>query len=181
MSDAAANSAGARAEAWWRNLALADDGITPAQGRKRAALARLRRAGTPLEAMMEPEALRLIQMLPHSSPDRVAVVAGTLATVRKPPVAAHIVRTLGRQSLDDEESATLSEARFRRLLQTPAEELLDPMRRLVRLVKEETNVRHLAESILYWGNRRKTQWIFDYYGASSAAPSPQAEARSTPT
>ena len=169
MSSGTATGAGVVAEDWWRRLTQADNG-KPAQGSQRAALARLRRAANPLQVMMEPHALQLIQRLRRCDENRVAIVAGVLACVRK-PADVSIVRAVGRKSLDDEMSATLSENRFRRLLQTPTNELLEPMRRLVRLAKEEANVRHLAESILYWGDRRKKQWIFDYYRASSVAPS----------
>lgn len=168
---------GAVAQNWWRGLAQSNDG-KPAPG-SRAALAKLRRAGSPLEVMMEPDALRLIQWLQGFDADRVAVVAGVLAYVRE-DVDARIVRIVGRSSLEDEMSAMLSENRFRRLLQTPADDLLEPMRRLVRLAKN-ANVADLAESILYWGDRRKKQWIFDYYRASSVTPSSaQPEAPTTP-
>ena len=180
MSSADVN-AGQVAVAWGRGLVPDDDGTKPAQGWKRAAVARLRRAGTPLEVMMEPHALRLIQELPNFRADHVAVLAGILAVVRR-DTETLIVRAVGRKSLDDEESATLSESRFRRLLQTPTDDLLEPMRRLIRLAKEEANVRHLAESILFWGDQRKKQWIFDYYAASSAVHSQsQAAARSART
>lgn len=179
MSNGKPKDAAAVAEAWWQDLTQAGDGATLAQGWRCAVLARLRRAGAPLDVMMEPHALRLIQRLRRFKEDRVAIVAGVLASVRK-DVDRPIVRIVGRSSLDDEASAVLSENRFRRLLQTPTEDLLEPMRRLVRLAKEEANVRHLAESILYWGDLRKRQWIFDYYAASSAArSSSEAEAAAT--
>lgn len=162
---------------WWAEL-VPEDGAKPALGWKRATLARLRRANEPLEVLMEPYALRLVQKLPafRESPYRVAVLAGILAVVRADS-SERVTRLLGRRSLDDTESAKLSESRFRRLLQTPIEDLLYPMRRLVQLAPQSTvNVRHLAESILYWGNRTKQRWIFDYYGASSAIRSPASEA-----
>ncbi len=179
MRSEATRSAGAVAQNWWRGLAQSNDG-KPAPG-SRAALAKLRRAGSPLEVMMEPDALRLIQWLQGFDADRVAVVAGVLAYVRE-DVDARIIRIVGRNSLEDEMSAMLSESRFRRLLQTPPDNLLllEAMRRLVRLAKK-ANVANLAESILYWGDRRKKQWIFDYYRASSVTPSSaQAEASTTP-
>ena len=162
---------GTVATQWWRGLVPADS-AKPVLGWKRAALARLRRADSPLEVMMEPYALRLVQRMSafRAAPDRVAVLAGILAVVRK-DVRDPIARLLGRRSLDDE-TATLSEGRFRRLLQTPTNDLLDPMRRLVRLAQGEVNVRDLAVSVLYWGEPTKKRWIFDYYGASFAGRSP---------
>jgi len=80
-----------------------------------------------------------------------------------------VARAVGRASLDDDNSALFSESRFRRLLQTPAVDLLDPMRRLVRMNKGTLNVRDLAKSILYWGDQVKKRWIFDYYAVGVAA------------
>lgn len=180
MSSGAAN-VGQVAVAWRRTLLPDEDGTTPAQGWQRATVAQLRRAGSPLEVMMVPHALRLIQDLPNFRADNVAVLAGILAVVRR-DTDTSIVRAVGRKCFAAEDSATLSENRFRRLLQTPTDDLLEPMRRLVRFAKWEANVGHLAESILYWGDWKKKQWMFDYYAASSALRSQsQAAARSVRT
>ena len=153
--------AAAVVEEWWRRLNSEDTGR---RGARRAALARLRRAATPLEAMQEPEALRLIVRLPRYPPERVAILAGVLACVRETddrPVA----RAIGRESLDDEK-AIMAEVRFRRLLQARPAELLDPMRRLVALTKWRVNVYDLSYTVLHWGDRVRKRWIFDYYGVS---------------
>ena len=115
---------------WWQRLTRSDG---PHLGQRRAALARIRRAATPIEVMQEPEALRLIERLPRN-PDRVAVLAGTLAFVRETDERS-VARAIGRSSLDDEDSALMSEGRFRRLLQTQDTELMDTMRRLARMMK----------------------------------------------
>ena len=144
---------------WWSELV---NGQGPASGSHRGALARMRRAATPIEIMQEPMALRLIARLPRH-PDRVATLAGILAFVMETdnlPVA----RAVGRDSLDDDHSALLSENRFRRLMQVQDTELLEPMRRLVRMTKGRINVYGLSRSVLYWGDRVKKQWIFEYYG-----------------
>ena len=142
------------AEEWWEDLK-----------KRRAARARLRRAKTPLEIMQEPEALRLIERLPRN-PGRVAVLVGILAWVGDnddQPVA----RAIGRTSLDEEE-ALMSEARFRRLLQARDDELMEAMRRLVRLTKGKANIRDLSFAVLYWGDGVKKRWIFQYYGVSDS-------------
>jgi len=144
---------------WWRRL-NPDTGHQ--KGHQRAALARMRRASTPIEIMQEPEALRLIERLPRD-PHRVAVLAGVLAFVRETD-KQRVARAIGRASLDDDQSALLAESRFRRLLQTPPNELLDPMRRLVRMTKGKINVEDLSRAILFWGDRLKKDWIFKYYG-----------------
>ena len=141
---------------WWR-------GLNPGgrSGRQRAALSRIRRAAKPLEVMQEPEALGLIARLPFNV-ERVAVLAGVLAFVRETD-HRNVARAVGRTTFDDAQSALLSEGRFRRLLQVPPGELLEPMRRLVRMADGKINVHDLSSSILYWGDRTKRRWIFDYY------------------
>ena len=154
---------------WWRALVPDDQGTKAFKGHQRAALARLRRAGDVINVLMEPEALRLIQRLPNHQPDRVATVAGVLAFVTPPHEAVHVIRSVGRTAFYKDKSATLSEKRFRRLMQLQADDLLDPMRRLVRLNKRHANVGDLAESILFWGDSVKKRWIFEYYGVETVA------------
>lgn len=148
---------------WWRNLNPVG---AQQSGSHRAALARMRRAATPLEVMQEPEALRLIARLPRN-PDRAAALAGVLAFVRETD-ERRVARAVGRASLDDDGSVLLAEGRFRRLLQTGHGELMEPMRRLVRMTKGTVNVHDLSAAILYWGDAVKKQWIFHYYGVAGA-------------
>ena len=155
---------------WWRDLVSEEPGRRETRGSRRAALARLRRAATPIDVMQEPEALRLIRRLSWD-PDRAAILAGVLAFVREPDERP-IARAVGRESFDEKDKALMSEARFRRLLQTPGNELMDPLRRLIRLTKGKANVRDLSSSVLYWGDRVKKRWIFDYYGVSDSLRPP---------
>ena len=170
-------SGSAIAEAWWRELTSDEADGRISRGTKRKALAVLRRADTPLEVMQEPEALRLIARLPDEDPDRVAILAGILAFVRESDdrrVASAIGRASlddgraslddGRASLDDDKSAIMSESRFRRLMRVPGDELMETMRRLVRLTGGKANVRDLSFAVLRWGDGVKKRWIFDYYG-----------------
>lgn len=169
---------------WWQRLTRIDG---PHLGQRRAALARIRRARTPIEVMLEPEALRLIQRLPRN-PDRVAVLAGVLAFVRESDERS-VARAIGRSSLDDEDSAPMSEGRFRRLLQTQDNEIMDAMRRLARMTKGKLNVQDLSTAILDWGDgdrgeRVKRRWIFDYYhvlgGMRSEEPATSVPPRTQP-
>ena len=173
MSDSVPKGAGSIAAAWWRELNPENGKQT---GPQRAALAHLRRAGTPLEAMREAAALQLVQRLPYCNADRVAALAGILAWVRDNNDGQPMARIVGRKSLEDTE-ADLSEGRFRRLLQVERnEELMDAMRRLVRLAGGTVNVRDLSGSVLYWGDNVRKRWIFDYYGVGLAAPSDHSTA-----
>ena len=160
MSRSREGSAASAAFRWWREL-NPPDGVR--SGRQRAALARLRRAAKPVEIMLEPEALKLIARLPRDR-DRVATLIGVLAHVRETDQRT-VARAVGRDALDDDK-AVLSEGRFRRLLQARQDELLEPMRRLVRLAGGKVNVEDLSGSILYWGDRVRKRWIFDYYGVA---------------
>lgn len=172
MTSEQTTSGGRIAYEWWRAFHPPDGRQS---GSHRAAMARLRRAATPLDAMLEPETLRLMRRLPHSRKDRVAILAGVLAWVRETD-ETRVARAIGRSALDDDQSALVSESRFRRLLQSQPDELLNSMRRLVRQMKGRANVADLAYAILYWGDPVKKKWIFDYYRVASAAPSAETAA-----
>ena len=164
MTDSNRHQGAAVAHDWWQRLTRADG---PHLGQRRAALARIRRAATPIEVMQEPEALRLIERLPRRNPDRVALLAGVLAFVRETEERS-VPRAIGRASLDDADAALMSEGRFRRLLQTQDGELMDAMRRLARMAKGRLNVHDLSSTILDWGDGVrgdgvKQRWIFGYY------------------
>ena len=171
MTDSNRHQGATVARDWWQRLNRRDG---PHLGQRRAALARIRRAATPIEVMQEPEALRLIERLPRN-PDRVAQLAGVLAFVRESEERS-VPRAIGRASLDDGDEALVSEGRFRRLLQTQDNELMDAMRRLVRMAKGKLNVHDLSSAILDWGDgyrgdRVKRRWIFDYYNVVSSIQS----------
>ena len=154
---------GVIAAEWWYKW-IRDDPEN--QGVRRAARARLRRARSPLEAIQVPEALQLVvRFSNHRHRDRAAVLAGILAHVEENE-ALPIARAIGLGSLDSDQRARMSEARFRRLLQFEALELLDPMRRLVRLADNKANVRDLSRSVLYWDDETRKRWIYYYYGVS---------------
>ena len=118
------------AATWWRELTAMESHGRLTRGARRATLARLRRATTPVEIILEPEALRLLAALNGKGDayrERAAILAGVLATVREED-SQPVMRALGRDALDESESAQMSEARFRRLLQSDGEAQLDAMR-----------------------------------------------------
>jgi len=154
---------------WWQRLTSSD------QGHDRASMARLRRAEHPLDVLFEPAALRLVARLPQMRAERVAILAGVLAHVAE-GADMSLPRIVGRSDLQDDHSAIVSESRFRRLLQSDGDELLHPMRRLVRMAKGKANVSELARAILYWGDRVKRDWIFAYYGVAAVDRTDQAAA-----
>ena len=176
MTDSKPPNDAAVAANWWRELTEKDSAGRLTLGARRAALARLRRATTPLEVIMEPEALRLIARLPGAGDpyrERAAILAGVLATVREED-SRPVARALGRDALDEVDSACMSEARFRRLLQTDDDALMEAMRRIVRLAGGKVDVYDLSFAILHWGDRVKKRWIFRYYNVEGSL-SPAAD------
>ena len=45
---------------------------------------------------------------------------------------------------------------------------MEPMRRLVRMMKGTVNVFDLSSAVLYWGDDVRKRWIFDYYAVSGS-------------
>ena len=152
MTDSERRDGASIAANWWRNLTTDEPGQ---RGTRRGARARLRRATTPLEVIQEPEALRLIARLPSEDPDRVAILAGILSGVDVSE-DRHIACVIGRTNLDDDESALMSEGRFRRLLQADDDDLMDAMRRLLRLTKGKANVHDLSFAVLRWATASRS-------------------------
>jgi CRISPR system Cascade subunit CasB len=63
--------------------------------------------------------------------------------------------------------------RFRRLIEAEApDDRLIALRRAVQLAGHRLNVPELAAACLDWSERRRQQWIFEYYNAGFAAPAP---------
>jgi CRISPR type I-E-associated protein CasB/Cse2 len=178
------------AAAWWQELSFerSGGGLRRAGGAKRAALAKLRRAEGPIDALALPEAIDLYRRLrgadSNVDADRVAALAVALANLRPEPEnlrpERRVPRVFARKSFDDADSAALSEARFRRLLQADGAELLEAFRRLVRLLDGRAEPRSLADAILHWGDGMRQRWIFDYYGVALAMPHPET-ATAAPT
>lgn len=155
-----------RARQWWADLS----GKTGGKKENRGALANLRRCRTPVDALMVPATFNLMQRLPKSNKDRVAVLAVVLAHIRDDS-NTHIARSIGLDPNNKDKPALLSEGRFRRLLQTREnDELLTNMVRLVRHMKGTANVEDMAKTILYWGDTTRQRWAFDYYNAGHATP-----------
>ncbi|MCY4012003.1 MAG: type I-E CRISPR-associated protein Cse2/CasB [Gammaproteobacteria bacterium] len=150
---------------WWADL------TSKGTGPGRAALARIRRAHTLVEVVQEPAALRLLARLRpfRLNVDRVAVLAGVLAWVGESEDVP-LAKAVGPGGLDADKPAILSKGRFQRVLQSNQADLMDQMRRVVRMNKGKASVEHLARAILFWGDRIKKEWIFDYYGVEQREP-----------
>jgi CRISPR-associated endonuclease/helicase Cas3 len=107
------------ARGWWENLQPSKNGDDRARGGNRAALARLRRCSTWIEAAAEPETALLFRRIGHGDErrlPRLAVLAAVLAHVRADEVLK-VASSIGPQGGDDA-TAVLSSLRLRRLLTT---------------------------------------------------------------
>jgi CRISPR type I-E-associated protein CasB/Cse2 len=190
---------------WWSALQpRCPDGTRNLAG-DAPALAALRRAATPIEAIEEDAAIALYDRLfpGRRSLDferlaRVGTLASVLANVREHGAHSYdgrwltVARAMGPQNLFKPTLALMSSLRFRRLLAARNEdEILVGFRRIVTLARRKVNVVDLSESILDWtddevGDKRRVRWAFDYHGAGIAAPgapvanSPLASMESTP-
>ena len=158
-------SEGQAAAAWWRSLQPADDAGKPRRG-DRAALARLRRCATTMQAASETATIELCRRLGATERDldRIALIAAVLAHVREDDRRLRVARQIGVQA---DKSAMMSDLRFRRLLQaeTPDEQLT-AFRRLVALARRKLNVADLAESLWRWDDeQRRRAWIYAYHDA----------------
>jgi CRISPR system Cascade subunit CasB len=169
------------ARRWWAALQDKRADGAPNRGGDRAALARLRRAATPLQAVEEPAVISLYRQLGfgehqlnHRLP-RVAVVAAVLAHIRSDAAPQESGR---RQSfaemLGRDERPLMSALRFKRLLAASNDQdLLNGFRRAVALAGgRNIDVGDLAASLLEWSEKRRMRWAFDYYRAGMAAPKP---------
>lgn len=177
-ADASVNGVSAKTDVpervyqWWRELAEDPRGRLKKEGMDRAAMAELRRCHRPTDALFVPVTLSLLQRLPPRlrESNRALALAAVLGHVREHD-PERIARRIGRTSFDASDSAKLSEGRFRRLLQSECdEELQRAMTRLVRFMGQRVNVHDLARSILFWNDKTRRDWVFDYYAARFAKP-----------
>lgn len=157
---------------WWRK-AIEDR----RSGRARALVARLRRAG-PVEALVEPEVHDLARALGLRDGARLARLVTLLAEVR-----THVPQPL-MERLGGPDPA-LSPLRFQRLMRASAEELPGALRRAIGLAERSCNVAALGEDLLFWSERTRVRWTFQYFGAaaplslSTGSPSGGAPSKET--
>jgi CRISPR system Cascade subunit CasB len=167
------------ARRWWAMIQGDQEEVASPRGRDRAALARLRRAVTPVEALEEPVVFDLYKKLGFGRSDidrrlpRVAVVAAVLAHIKGDAAPAENgFRRRFAEILGHGERPLMSELRFKRLLSaTEDRDLMTSFRRAVALAGgKNIDVGDVAASLLDWSDRRRMHWAFDYYGAGIAAP-----------
>ena len=155
----------------WRSHALAAD-----DGAARLSRAKLRRADGPV-AVLGVRAVHDLNsrlaavghdMRRGEAPDRLALIATALAHLKdgNGPYAA--------KAFGAGETPALSGIRFNTLVRARSpRELWKPLLRGLAVIDGRANAAQLATDILYWGDRVRTRWCFEYYGESLAAPSPE--------
>lgn len=168
---------------WWRELQREwPNGETNHQADP-GALARLRRASSPMEAAQEMQTIALYRRL-HGAKFNEQKLAATAVVAA---VLAHIRKNTADEDSDDRGKSTaellgrgdppvMSPLRMRRLTSArDARETLRGFREAVALLKGRAPVADVAISILDWlddfqADRRKTRWLYAYHGASIADP-----------
>jgi CRISPR type I-E-associated protein CasB/Cse2 len=146
---------GSIADAWWKRLRS-----------KPGAIVRLKRAGSILEIILEPEThllRRQFLSLPGARADIkvVALVAGVLAWVDERSDLSPGTQ-LGRAA----EKQPAIEPRLRRLLREDrggGDELLAQWRRMLALLKGASNPSSTAEVLFYWGDSVKKRLATEFY------------------
>lgn len=141
---------------WW-DQNRSDD------GHGRAFAARMRRAGSVAEVLSMAEVLDLSKRLGGDlGPYRLALVAQSVALVKE---NGKLRLAAGLGGADPDKRA-LSELRFRRLVTAPDDDALRlAIRRVLPMVNHACDVAALGEDLRFWGERKASDWCFDYYGA----------------
>jgi len=165
-------SAGQICARWWRGAIAADTG--PA----RKTRAQLRRADTALAALGIAAVHDLNRALKDGGydlrkrpdgPDRLALIAVALAHVSE--TGPRAARSFGAG-----DPPALSPMRFDALIRAEApRDLIRPMVRALRVVRGAVNPGHLANDLYWWTERTRTEWCFEYHGASGASPEQESE------
>lgn len=179
------------ARTWWRKLAPRSDvgeDVSDGRGANPGAMARLRRARTPLFAMLHPEAIDLVLAIapdgPPQAQERAAGLAALLAHVRQDDPGRPVAGRLGGR---DPDTRVMKAARFRKLmLSAPGEARLTAFRRAVRMLSSTADVADLATAWLCWdhptqGDRIRAEWMYRYVGANDADALSAVAADATPS
>jgi CRISPR system Cascade subunit CasB len=130
---------------WWRKLS-----------NDPAARARLRRCHRAIDTILHPEFHRLAARLPDGNPSQLAPLVRLLAFVEHDDPDRSLGASLGEK---------LSEARFRRLIETPdRQSAAEDLRSAVGLLGRRANVLALAQAVYFWGDLVRRRLATEYYG-----------------
>jgi len=159
MSDDKKDGSGKIIFKWWRTHLGNRDTSSAA----RALAARLNRSQGPLEVLAEPALHALARALDLRDAvryaDRLVRIAQVLAGVRE-HVPARLAQRLGAG-----EPPPMSTLRFQRLMRADDDDLATALRRALPMVDRACNVAALGADLYFWGEKTRTAWCFDYFGA----------------
>ena len=176
-------SVGKICQDWWKENIVGDT------GNARRTRAELRRAKMPLEVLGISAVHKLNQELELASaeyrlrdradwPDRLALIAVALASVKKD------TKDTAARRFGAGDPKLLNPIRFNALIraETPRD-LIRPLVRALVMIEDGVNVWKLANDLYWWSNNRvrdvRTDWCFDYYGATNAMPETKGEEAKT--
>ena len=156
---------------WWAACIVADTGTAK---RARAELRRAVGVTDALGVSATHELNRRLAAAGHDlrqrrdGPDRLALIAVALAHVKEDR------GTTAAQRFGAGDPKALSGLRFSALIRTKEpRQLMRPLTRALRIIKGGANVRMLAADLYWWSDTTRTNWCFDYHGATDARPIPE--------
>ena len=141
---------------WWGRTLVSKD--NPAA---RGNAARLRRAVSESDFLLEPCVHELVSLLDIESVDRAGLLAGTLACVREYE-AMNLARKLGQKS--NAGKPRMSILRFEKIIRSPNKDLTTYMRRAISMADRKCNVYTLGADLLFWGEHVRNRWCREYFG-----------------
>src|SRR5262249_40612526 len=148
----------------------------------RAALARLRRAASIIEAVAEPATADLHRRMGLTSrlhgPQRAALLAAVLAHVRSDNQATTVAGAIGKARGSEASTPLISPIRFKGLVAArERDDLLVAFRRWAAVLDDTANVRDLARLLLpftdpdeRYADIARVGFAFDSHGARQYAP-----------
>ena len=174
-------SVGEICHCWWQ------EDIAEDIGSARRTRAELRRASTPLEVLGISAVHNLNQKLASEGyrlrnradgPDRLALIAMALASVKKD------TKDTAARRFGAGDPKLLNPIRFNALIRAEApRDLARPLVRALAMIEDGVSVRKLANDLYWWNNNKvcdvRTDWCFDYYGATGAMPNVKGEEAKT--
>lgn len=161
---------------WWKALQPSQDGKFRGD---RAALAKLRRASSIMEAAAEPATAELFKKLGFERAcrdlPRAALIAAVLAHIRDDG-KEKLARAIGTPRGGEGTTALVSPLRLKRLIAArEPDDLLIAFRRAIAILGHTANVKDVAKQLLLWTDDRtadsaRTLFTFDYHNAGAYAP-----------
>ncbi len=144
---------------WWSELV--DD-------KHKGQRAKLKRCKTREEILLNPDQIRLKQILKDNKVNGVEVIASLLANIKNDGSSQKKLAEQMASNVKNTSRPWVSEIRFRCLLKCDSrEELYPQLLRVIKMLDAKSsmvNVYDLIESIHFWGDDRKRRWAEDYYG-----------------